>query len=144
MRFRLISYNEGIPKLCWYEKLIGLQLKRNPVIASYEVRYCEFNIGFNCIYEHLTCPKTLKIYVPFLTKDIQFIRYKEIIPQKFFNVIEKRLDDRIKYIKNEINVAGDHFGLLTTIIQILEEMKYGKSITPDFENSKPHNISSSH
>lgn len=136
MRIRYISYDKNNTSLKWYEKLLGFQIIRNPVIASYEVRYCEFHIGLNCTYQFLTKPKTLKILIPFLKKDVYFLRYKTIIPDKHFNIIEKRINDRIEYIKNDIERNGDKFGLLTTVIEILDEMKTGQL--------KSYNISSIH
>lgn len=59
-------------------------------------RFAKFYFGLNVIAQECVEPSgIIKIQIPFLKKDIAFIRYKKFIPAKHSCMVEKRLGEVI-------------------------------------------------
>ena len=94
----LIKTNRKPQRRLW-EVITGRQIFISPIIASHTVRYAVFEFGLNCIYQELTEPAHIKIPIPFLKRDIRFIRYKKILLSSHKCAIEIRLDSKIKALE---------------------------------------------
>lgn len=114
-----MSYEKRLKK----SRLFGIKNRYSAVIQSYRIAH--IGIGINCIYEEMTEPRMLKIPIPFLDRDYYFIRYKKIIPSKFYDRIRENINKRIFVLEQEIQKNGDRYGFVQSFIDILKEVRDG-------------------